>query len=61
MSVDVVNLKRVRKKRAAAERERIARENRAKFGQTKSAREAVKASRALEDRRLDGVRRDSDD
>jgi len=55
---DVINLNRYRKTRQAAERERRANERRVRFGLPKSERSKNAAQRALETRRLDGLRRD---
>jgi hypothetical protein len=55
---DVVNLNRYRKQKQRAERERRANEKRARFGIPKGERAKTSAERALETRRLDGVRRD---
>ena len=54
----IVNLNRYRKEKQAAERERRANEKRARFGIPKSERTKGAAERALEARRLDGVRRE---
>jgi hypothetical protein len=54
----VVNLNRYRKEKQAAERERRANEKRARFGIPKAERNKNAAERALEARRLDGLRRD---
>jgi hypothetical protein len=54
----VINLNRYRKERQAAERERRANEKRARFGLPKNERSKNAAERALETRRLDGMRRE---
>jgi hypothetical protein len=54
----VINLNRYRKQKQQAERERRANEKRARFGIPKSERAKNAAERALEARRLEGVRRD---
>ena len=54
----IVNLDRYRKQKQAAERERRANEKRARFGIPKNQRNKNAAERALEARRLDGMRRD---
>jgi hypothetical protein len=54
----VINLSRYRKEKQAAERERRANEKRARFGIPKNARNKSAAERALETRRLDGMRRE---
>jgi len=55
---EVINLNRYRKDRRAAERERRANEKRVRFGLPKSERAKNAQTRALEARRLDGMRRD---
>jgi hypothetical protein len=54
----VINLNRYRKERQAAERERRANEKRARFGIPKTERNKSASERALETRRLDGMRRE---
>jgi hypothetical protein len=54
----VINLNRYRKEKQAAERQRRANEKRARFGIPKSERSKSAAERALETRRLDGLRFD---
>ncbi len=51
---NVVNLNRVRKKKARAEKEGSAEINRAKFGRTKAEKKISEAKRAKRDRDLDG-------
>ena len=55
---DVINLNRYRKDRQAAERQRRANEKRVPFGIPKNDRNKSVAERALETRRLDGLRRE---
>ena len=55
---NVINLNRYRKDKRAAERERRANEKRARFGIPKNERRQSVAERALEARRLDGLRRE---
>jgi hypothetical protein len=55
---DVINLNRYRKDKQAAERQRRANEKRARFGIPKNERNKGAAERALEARRLDGLRED---
>ena len=55
---DLVNLRRARKDKARAEREKLAAENRSKFGRPKAEREADELKRAIEAQRLDGHRRE---
>ncbi len=54
----VINLNRYRKQKQAAERDRRANEKRARFGIPKNERNKNAAERALEARRLDGLRCD---
>lgn len=54
----VINLNRYRKERQAAERERRANEKRVRFGIPKNERSKNAAERALDTRRLDGMRRE---
>ena len=54
----VINLNRYKKQKQAAERERRANEKRARFGIPKNQRSKNAAERALETRRLDGMRRE---
>ena len=54
----VINLNRYRKDKKAAERERRANEKRVRFGIPKTDRNKSAAERALDARRLDGLRRD---
>ncbi len=55
---DVINLNRYRKDKQAAERQRRGNEKRARFGIPKNERNKSVAERALEARRLDGLRRE---
>ncbi len=54
----VINLNRYRKQKQAAERERRANEKRVRFGIPKNQRSKNAAERALETRRLDGLKRE---
>lgn len=58
MSADIVNLRKIRKARDRAEKEKRAEENRVKFGRTKAEREALATGKAISLRRLDAHRRD---
>ena len=60
---EVVNLRRARKRKTRESAEGAAAANRATHGISKAERELSKASRALLENRLDGLRRqgDSDD
>ena len=49
----VVNLKRVRKQKARAEKEKQSAENRARFGQAKSAKQMIEANRKQAADKLD--------
>ncbi len=55
-----VNLRRHRKRRAREEKERLAAENRVRFGTPKAETARREAVVALESRRLDGKRRERD-
>jgi hypothetical protein len=55
---DVVNLNRVRKKKAAATREKDAEANRAKFGRTKGEKARERAEKERAAKALDGAKRD---
>lgn len=61
MPGDIVNLRRVRKAKARAERERLAAEDRAAFGLTKEDKLKAKAEKAWAETALDRHRRESDD
>ena len=58
MTGDIINLRTARKRKARAEREVEAAQNRVVFGQTKAEKQARKANQELEQRRLDQTRRD---
>lgn len=55
---EVINLRTVRKRKAKADQEEQAAENRAKFGVTKAEKAEKTAKAALEDAKLDGHKRD---
>jgi Domain of unknown function (DUF4169) len=55
---EIVNLRQHRKRKVRARKEEAAAENRARFGMTKAERERNAATRAKEQRNLDGHRRD---
>ncbi|MFZ1682386.1 MAG: DUF4169 family protein [Rhizobiaceae bacterium] len=55
---EIVNLRTARKRRDRAERERVAGENRALHGRTRSERVIEAARRDTEARQLDGHRRE---
>ncbi len=58
MTGDIINLRTARKRRARAERETLAAQNRVVFGQTKTEKQARKANSELEQRRLDQAKRE---
>lgn len=58
MSAEIVNLRKVRKQKARAEKESAAAANRLAFGRTKDEKAATRAREDLAQRTLDGVRRD---
>ncbi len=55
---DVINLRTVRKRKAAVEKSTLAEQNRARFGRTKAQRLADAKERARAERLLDGAERD---
>lgn len=57
MTAEIVNLKRVRKAKARADKDATAAVNRAAFGRTKAERENEVAKAALQARVLDGAQR----
>ncbi len=57
MSADIVNLNKARKKKARAEKDKRAQENRVRFGRTKAEREQDEALRTLEANKLAALRR----
>ena len=59
MGADIVNLRTARKRKVRAEREAQAAENRARFGQPKSEKQAHQKSSDLDARRLDQAKRDT--
>mgnify|MGYP000070412094 CR=1 FL=1 len=61
MSARIVNLNRVRKDKARAEKRAEADANAVKFGRTKSERRKSEAEARKADRHLDGHRRDKPD
>jgi Domain of unknown function (DUF4169) len=58
MTADIINLRRARKAKARAEKERQAEENRRKFGQPKHERKRAQAEKSLGAKRLEGMRRE---
>ena len=61
MAADIVNLRRARRAKARAERERITAENRRAFGRTRAERQAEAAERRRAERHVDGHRRPGKD
>jgi hypothetical protein len=57
MAAAIVNLRQARKRKLRAEKEAIAAENRARFGRPKSERRHEAATKDLETRQLDGLKR----
>ncbi len=55
----IVNLNRVRKKKAGASKDLSASENRAKFGRTKAEKERERAEKARAAKALEGAKRDA--
>ncbi len=60
MTGKVVNLRQARKRRARAEKERRAEENRIRFGRTKAERRLTAAEQEKHVRHVDGHRREGD-
>lgn len=58
MTADIVNLRRVRKQNARAEKEEMARANRTRHGLSKAERHKAEAEQERARRQLDGHRRD---
>ncbi len=61
MTADIVNLRRARKAKARADRERTAAENRRVFGRTRAERTAEAAERERAERHIDGHHRPRED
>lgn len=61
MSAEIINLRQVRKLKARTARERLAEENRQRFGRTRTERERTEAEAELNVRRLDGAKREPED
>jgi hypothetical protein len=57
---EIVNLRIARKRKARADAASQADQNRITFGRTKQERELTKAERALESKKLDAHRRETD-
>ncbi|MFO1116335.1 MAG: DUF4169 family protein [Beijerinckiaceae bacterium] len=58
---EIVNLRRARKAKERQEAENAAAANRIAFGRSRNEKEAERAGRELETRRLDGHRREPDE
>lgn len=58
--VEIVNLRRARKQRARRDADAAAAVNRVAFGRTRAEKDRQDAVRALDTRRLDGHRRETD-
>ena len=58
---EIINLRKARKKKARAEKEAEAAENRAKFGRPKQEQSQTEAAKDLLDRKLDAHRREDGD
>lgn len=54
---DIVNLRQARKRKMRREKELVAAENRIKFGRPNAERRREEATKALETRKLDGLKR----
>lgn len=61
MSAEIVNLRKARKARDRAEKEKRAEENRVKFGRTKAERELESANKAIDLRRIEAHKRNGDE
>lgn len=61
MSADIVNLRQARKRKARADREKTADDNRIKFGRSKSENSASKRVRSDLAKKIDGHRRSPDE
>ena len=59
MTAEIINLNKVRKAKARAEKEQRAEENRVRHGRTKAERDADDARRSAENVHLDGMRREA--
>ncbi len=57
MAADIVNLRQARKSKARSEKERVAAENRERFGRPAAERRLDAATKNLEIKKLDGLQR----
>ena len=60
MSADVVNLRRARKAKVRADKDKVASENRVSFGRTKAERLRTAAEQTLRIRAIEGQRLDKE-
>jgi hypothetical protein len=60
MAAEIVNLRRARKSKARAEREKTAADNRIAFGRSKSEKQLSKAERERSERAVEAHRREPD-
>ncbi len=58
MTADLINLRRARKSKARDEAEKLAEQNRAKFGRSKSEKIISSSNLALETKKLESHKRD---
>ncbi len=58
MTAEIVNLRQARKRKARGEKERVAQENRAKFGRPRHERDRSSAEGDRQQRQLDGLKRE---
>lgn len=58
MTAEIINLNKVRKAKARAEKEQRAEENRVRHGRTKAERDAEETRQSIENAHLDGMRRE---
>ena len=58
MTAEIVNLRQARKRKARADKEVLAQENRAKFGRPRHERDRLSAESDRQQRQLDGLKRE---
>jgi hypothetical protein len=58
---EIINLRQARKRKARADAERMAAENRAKFGQTRAQKQALSAEAHRLSSAVDGARREKEE
>lgn len=58
MNANIISLRQVRKVKARADAEKLAEENRMKFGRSKAEKSKSAAEKKLSDKSLDGHKRD---